>query len=81
MTRKRAWQWIYFTVKILTTKYDKGTRKAKIQAFDEEYSCNIYKNFSYKALKLKGSISALSKHIKGAPYRRTEDQSTSQVST
>ena len=63
------------------TKYNKGTRKAKIQVFNEEYSYNIYKNFSYKASKLKGSISALSKYIKGAPYRYTEDQSTSQVST
>jgi hypothetical protein len=81
MTGKRAWWWIYFTVKTLITKYDKGTRKAKIQAFNEEYSCNICKNFSRKASKLRGSTSALSKHIKGAPHRRTEDQSASQVST
>jgi hypothetical protein len=41
-------------------------------AFNEKYTCTIYKNFDQKASKLKGVTSALASHIQ-VDYKRSED--------
>ena len=69
---KRAWWWKYYLVKTLTTKYDKGQGKIKERVFDEQYDCNICKNFTRKASKLSGATSALSTHIE-VNHKRTKD--------
>jgi len=73
---KRAWWWKYYTIKTLTTTYDKGKGKIKERAFDEKYTCNICKNFDRLALRLKGSTTALVNHIQ-ADHRRSDDSSGS----
>jgi hypothetical protein len=69
---KRAWWWKYYLVKTLTTKYDKGKGKIKERVFDEQYDCNICKNFTRKASKLSGATSALSTHIE-VNHKRSKD--------
>jgi hypothetical protein len=43
-------------------------------AFDEKYTCTIYKNFNRKASKLKGATSALASHIQ-VDHKRSENAS------
>jgi hypothetical protein len=72
---KRAWWWKHFTIKTLTTKFDKGKGKKKESVFNKEYTCSLCKNFARKASKLRGATSALSQYIKGF-YKRKEDSSS-----
>jgi hypothetical protein len=71
-TRKRAWWWKFYTIKTLTTKYQKGRGKTKELVYDEKYACNICINFSRLASKLSGSNTALSQHIK-VYHKRQQD--------
>lgn len=62
---RRGWFWQYFIITPLDATYNKGKGKKKEVANDEQYTCDISKNCTFKRLasKMHGSTTALSDHL------------------